>query len=175
MNYVNVYRMEHRQAFYGGLSENIGIGPYMFCQELRNKFIFDTLPKEIQDLNQKLLINEERPRYLKRNIAPGKCLPATASYLRPGPREDIGLREYFKNHYLGGGDINSTTLARVDDPFVFCFDSFEQANRWFFDCDELDLLKICGFHLVKRRVPSTQAVFGHAQGLLKIKDWVKTP
>ena len=174
MNYLNVYRMENSVLFYDGLTEKIGVGPYTYCSYIYAQNPIESIPDAIKMLANKLSVNEERPRYLKRNIAPGKCLPASSSYLRPGPREDIGLREYFRNHYLGGGDINSTTLARYDDPFVFCFDSFEQANRWFFDGEELGLLQACGFHLIKRRIPTSQVVMGHAQGLMKIKDWLKT-
>ena len=171
MNHVNVWRMEHSSLFYNDLKEPVGMGPYTYVSRYHQQVPEPQIPPVVKALSERLYNNEERPRYLKKNIAPGKALPASASYLRPGPREDVGLREYFRDYYLGG-NINGSKMV-VDDPFVFCFDSIGQSYRWFFDMKEWELLEANGFILKKRRIPVKSSVLGHAQGIIKTKDWVK--
>lgn len=163
--------MEHKKITYGDMSMPIGIGPYFFLNSNRVDYnqrnLFDTLP----DLAYRIYNNEDRQLRLKRDVLPGKCLPSSFSAVRPGPREDPGIRDYFRNYYLGGSKTMSAPMKIIDDPFLFAFNSYEQLKRWFFDDKEFKLLEDNEFTVVKRRVKKTNIIDGHAQILWKIKSY----
>lgn len=119
----------------------------------------------------KLRENEVRPQYFgDENFLKGKALPASFSYIRPGLREDPGLRDFYRQYYLKGGPIDSPQMLDPTDPFLFVFDSEQQLNRWFFDEEERKLLLENGFGVVKRRVAKETVIRGHAQCLWKTKN-----
>ncbi len=159
-NYVNIYRVEHRTLHYTNINGQIGIGPY-FYTNTRAKA--ENLPPEFQELTEFIRVHEPRAlRFNREDVLPGKTLPTSFNWVRPGPREDPMLRDWFRHTYKVR--IEATEIGDMShEPILFGFDSIEQTKRWFFHKKEFDLLKKNGFYIVKRRVPKANVVFGLAQ------------
>lgn len=172
-NYSYIYRVEHENVYYSALKDKIGYGPYTYINSCAH--LYGNKDNRVSRLKQVLSKFEPRMmRFGRDDICVGKILPASYSWIRPGPREDPLLRDWFKNTYLNG-DANAKYYSKDvgNDPVLFCFDSEDQFRRWFFDNEELQLLEQHGFKIVKRRVKSNTVVRGFAQALWRVKDLLK--
>ena len=170
-NHINMYRMEHATACFPGLKEPVGLGPYTFTTHFRRNFLVlrDSPFEKMCDCLRKF---EPRPlRYGREDVYPNKTLHASFNWVRPGPREDPHLRDWFKTAYLNGKANGTLTGEGMKhEPILFGFNNEWQLHRWFFDKTEFELLEQNGFKVVKRRVKTTDVVQGFAQCLWKIKN-----
>lgn len=170
-NYINVYRVEHSSACFPGLKEAVGMGPYTYSGQFGRVFASARGSPFVRmcDCLRKF---EPRPqRYGREDVYPNKTLHASFSWVRPGPREDPHLRDWFTATYLGGkanGTLYSDGMKH--EPILFGFNNEWQLRRWFFDKTEFELLEQNGFKVVKRRIRATDVVQGFAQCLWKIKN-----
>lgn len=174
-NYRKVYRVEHNTIKYA-LSD-IGVGPYRFFS-LDVMTAIRALPPQatIEDLKEcnELSLRYEPYQYHlkpKGQFKPGKTLPASDRWIRPGPREDPLLREYLKKNYLvNPEDATSGVNDKfTNDPFIFAFDSMEQLNSWFFCEKEKAALNRLGFVIKTHKFKSSDVVLGRSQCLCKIR------
>jgi len=171
-NYRHVYRVEHSRIIFNG----IGIGPYTFFRMTLSDIVSQCSPDiTIGDIKtcQEYITKYEPYDYQVKPLGlykSGKTLPASYRWIRPGPREDPLLREYFKKNYLKDPENAASEMNEswTKEPFVFAFDSVEQFRRWFFCEKELEALAKLGFILKPYKVKSDTVVVGRSQCLCKL-------
>lgn len=150
MNKVNVFRVDNPIARV--FVAEIGIGPYNFFSQLAHpntakQWAFHCGKHEPgEGIYKKHGINNRKLN----------AVPTLPSERRPGPFEDIGLRQPFIEN------IGRTKVVEGKH-VVYCFDSIEQYHRWFHDPLELQFMAEHGFVLSQYVVDAKHFLRGHSQ------------
>ena len=118
-------------------------------------------PYSDDELNRfyKFASREKASEYIKFNIDNYKlkCVPTLSNAWRPGPFEDIDLRQKMIDR-MGG-------MSKSGKFHIYGFDSIMQALKWYNDPEELEFLESLGFGMFKFLVKTQNLIVGKNQSV----------
>lgn len=135
------------------------LGPYSFFNHDVWKN-FATLPFNSNEYNKFAeFVSGEIIEYKKLKIDNYKLkrVPTLSNAWRPGPFEDIDLREKMIDR-MGG-------MTKSGKFHLYGFDSMMQALNWYNNSEELEFLENCGFSMYKFRVKTKNMIVGKRQSV----------
>ena len=150
MNKVNVFRVDN--PMFRVFNMNIGLGPYHF---------FNTCSHPYTNTQWCAHTAKHEPAaniYQKHKIDARKIMfvPTLPNEARPGPFEDMVMREEFLSKVGKSKAANGKNV-------VYCFDSLDQYFKWFHDPAERLFLACNGFVLSQYIVKADLFIRGKSQ------------
>ena len=156
-NKTYFYRVAHTNCtFYG----RYPIGPYTFFDATRRLLNNQKVPfsecayEKFVDFTSKEVVE-----YKKFNIANNKLkwVPTLPNAWRPGPFEDIDLREKMI--------LRMGTMTKYGKFHLYGFDSLMQASKWYNNQEELQFLEDNEFRMYKFQIKSKNMIVGKTQSV----------
>ena len=156
-NKTYFYRVAHKNcSFYG----RYPMGPYAFFNA--NQFVLNNQKVPFSECTYEKFVDftsKETVEYKKFNIANFKLkwVPTLPNAWRPGPFEDIDLREKMI-HRMG-------TMTKNGKFHLYGFDSLMQASKWYNNQEELQFLEDNEFRIYKFKIKSKNMIVGKTQSV----------
>ena len=154
---ASFWRVEHKELHYDDRSystspwRDIRKGPYQ-CG-IKSLELYDAILKNEPSKSPLKFKNKQFDLAFKWL----KPLPASWVNLRPGPREDPYLREFWYS-------LSGLNCERTD--YIFGFDSMAKLNSWFFDDEERAILNKYDFTIGKYK--SKYCIHGYRQSIMPV-------
>ena len=155
-NKTYFYRVANRSYRF---DEIYPLGPYSFFNHSVWKDS-SSLPFTSNEYNKFVeFASKEVVEYKIFNINPYECkrVPTLPNAWRPGPFEDIDLREKMIDR-MGG-------MTKGGKFHLYGFDSMMQALNWYNNSEELEFLENCGFSMYKFLVKTKNMIVGKRQAV----------
>ena len=156
-NKTYFYRVAHKNcSFYG----RYPMGPYTFFNT--NLWFVNNQKVPFSDCAYEKFVefvSKEVVEYKKFNIANNKLkwVPTLPNAWRPGPFEDIDLREKMIDR-MG-------TMTKNGKFHLYGFDSLMQASKWYNNQEELQFLEDNQFRMYKFKIKSKNMIVGKTQSV----------
>ena len=156
-NKTYFYRVAHKKHAWNG---RYPMGPYAFFNT--NLWSVNNQKVPFSDCAYEKFVefvSKETVEYKKFNIANFKLkwVPTLPNAWRPGPFEDIDLREKMI-HRMG-------TMTKYGKFHLYGFDSFIQASKWYNNQEELQFLEDNEFRMYKFQIKSKNMIVGKTQSV----------
>ena len=158
-NKTYFYRVAHTNCtFYG----RYPMGPYTFFDATRRLLNNQKVPISISECTYEKFyefVSKEVVEYKKFNINNFKLnrVPTLPNAWRPGPFEDIDLREKMIDR-MG-------TMTKYGKFHLYGFDSLMQALQWYNNQEELQFLEDNQFRMYKFQIKSKNMIVGKTQSV----------
>ena len=156
-NKTYFYRVAHKNcSFYG----RYPMGPYAFFNA--NQFVLNNQKVPFSECTYEKFVDftsKETVEYKKFNIANFKLkwVPTLPNAWRPGPFEDIDLREKMI--------LRMGTMTKNGKFHLYGFDSLMQASKWYNNQEELQFLEDNEFRMYKFQIKSKNMIVGKTQSV----------
>ena len=156
-NKTYFYRVANKKHAWNG---RYPMGPYAFFNA--NQFVLNNQKVPFSECAYEKFVefvSKETVEYKKFNIANFKLkwVPTLPNAWRPGPFEDIDLREKMI-HRMG-------TMTKYGKFHLYGFDSFIQASKWYNNQEELQFLEDNEFRMYKFQIKSKNMIVGKTQSV----------